>query len=174
MDKHETGQIQEIQINFPTILDGAKNYGDIQTAIGKAVNEKKQKGIDRVGFVSGRLYRESMRKDMDLMRKRTEELREEHRIPIFASTDIFFDTLWESLEETQLTQEERRPLMLKLFREILKSGVTDIYMMPGWSKLNEGEDTNGAIDEFFTAKEIGIRIHDLDPTQPSRWLSKKE
>ncbi|MDO8621059.1 MAG: hypothetical protein Q7R31_02145 [Candidatus Levybacteria bacterium] len=160
MAEQETGQIQNIQIDFPTILKGVKNYGEIQTAIGQAIRDKRQKGI-KVGFVSGpggenhpdTDIRKKLRDEaMKRMREYTIGLREKHDYPIFASTDIF-DTVWKALEETKLTEEERKPLMINLFDKILESGITDIFMMEGWRKAP------GAVKEHEKAEEIGIKIH---------------
>ena len=144
-------------IDFATILTGVKNYDEIQDAIGKTFSDMKERGNERVGFVSGSLGNKgrSMKEDMELMRKYTAKLHQEYGFPVFSSADIF-STVWRDLKETKLTQEERSSRMKQLFRGILKNGVTDIFMMPDW------REAEGATDEFETARQIGIKIHDLD------------
>lgn len=147
----------DIQINFDAILTGARNYQDIQAAIKKTIDEKKQIGIERIGFVSGGIRSSDSEAKIDRakMRDVTSELRMQHDIPIFASTDIF-DIVWTDLEETRLTPQERKPHMVSLFRGILGSGVTDIYMIEGW------QNASGAVDEYMIAQTLGINIHFLD------------
>lgn len=145
----------DVQINFGAILTGARNYQDIQVAIKKAIDGKKQRGIDKVGFVSGGIRDGVEAKlDRDKMRETTSQLREQYGTPIFASTDIF-DTVWTDLDETPLMKKDRDSHMLALFRGILGSGVTDIYMLDGW------QNASGAVDEHKAAQNLGITIHYL-------------
>lgn len=180
MAEQEIGQTWNTQIDFPVILKDVKNYNDIQIAIGKEIGRLKGLGIKKIGFVSGKignpnindkkLFDESCRNDRERMRKLTKELGERNKFPIFSSTDIFIDPIWNVLEETNLAEEERKPLMINLFNKILESGVTDIYMMEGWGQERIKGEGNGAIAEFKTAKFLEIEIHDLDPTKPSERL----
>lgn len=155
------------QIDFRTILAGAKTYGDIQEAIRQAVVETKEKGVEKVGFVSGSVAnipknimgearRELIGKNMERLRTHTANLREKHMFPIFSSADIF-DAAWKELIETNLTPEVRASKMRELFRGILRNGITDIFMTPGWDR------SAGAVDEFKTATEIDITIHHVEP-----------
>lgn len=166
MDERLTGDlILNNQINFPTLLATVKNYGDIASSLKKTFGLLKEKGVEKIGFVSGPIAntaetdpvqrRKSIKVKMQLMRDYTTILRMRNQYPIFSSTDIF-DIVWQELEETKLSKEERAKKMQLLFREILRNGVTDIFMMKDW------RDSPGAIDEYETAKEIGINIHDLE------------
>jgi len=52
--------------------------------------------------------------------------------------------------------------MKELFRGILSSGVSDIFMIEGW------RNSEGAQDEYNFSKKLGtIQIHDLDPQAPT-------
>lgn len=153
------------QINFTSILNGVKNYEGITTKLRKTFSSLKESGIERIGFVSGPVANssetepglrvQSIKEKMELMRQFTLKLRLKYQFPILSSTDIF-DIVWKELEETNLPTEERAVKMKELFREILKGGVTDIFMMPSW------KESPGAIDEYETAKQIGIVIHDSE------------
>lgn len=59
--------------------------------------------------------------------------------------------------------EERSKKMKWLFRELLGSGVTDIFMIDGW------RESEGAMDEYVTAQQLNITIHDLDPIEENRF-----
>ena len=128
----------------------------------QSINALKQKGNTRIEFASGSLGNgeQSIQADMDEMQAWTEVLRKEHDIPIFSSVDVFRNA-WDKLDETHLSQKERSEKMKELFRGILHVGITDIFILlipPGWRKAP------GAVDEFETAEQIGITIHDLEQT----------
>jgi hypothetical protein len=154
------------QINFPALLVGVKNYDGICHVIRNVLTEMKERGNQKVGFVSGpvdnsddsnpEVKRAFMKANMERMRKYTKKLQEKNTFPTFASTDIF-DSAWNDLEETNFSPEERKAKTKELFRTILASGVTDIYMIEGW------RESDGAKDEFKAAKELALEIHDLDP-----------
>lgn len=165
-ERHNARRVHKTQIDFPTILTGVKNYQDVQTTIAKTISEMREQGIKRFGFVSGRIGRgnendpvlrlQSIKDDMAEMRKYTKYLQEKYGIPVISSVDIF-DVVWDKLEETHLSQNERSARMKELFRTVLRNGVTDIFMMEGW------KDAPGSVDEHETAREIGIIIHDPEP-----------
>lgn len=167
-EEKELTQTHNAQIHFPTILLGVRNYESIQTAISKTIAAMRVGGTKRFGFVSGRmgngsetnpaLRLQSIKDDMIMMRKYTEQLQKKYRIPIFSSVDIF-NTVWEKLEETSLPQSERSAKMKALFRAILKSGITDIYMMKNW------EEAPGSIDEREISEQIGLTIHNPEPIE---------
>lgn len=156
---------QPTQFDFSTILRGVTNYAGIETAIKGAVDVMKEGGAKRIGFVSGPVGSSETDRDkrsgeiksnMDRMEECTKALHEEHKFPIFSSTDIF-RTVWKELDETHLPREEMSDQMKILFRNILKNcGVTDIFMMKGW------KESRGAADEYVNAKYFGITIHILE------------
>ncbi|QQG44393.1 MAG: DUF4406 domain-containing protein [Candidatus Roizmanbacteria bacterium] len=178
-EERNIGKSQGPQIDFHKIIGAVRNFSDIQNALKKSIDEMKERGIQKIGFVSGpvaknsepdpELRRKSTMENSERMRKYAAQLREEQGFPVFASTDIF-DIIWDDLEELKrvkegtLSREEMSAMMKPLFQEVLRSGVTDIYMIPGW------DQSEGAVDEFKTAQEIGINIHylELNPGEQDR------
>lgn len=172
MDPHEGEGVKGPQINYPEVLAGVQNYEGIQSAMAKAIREMKQKGVTRIGFLSGRLgISRTMSEDMEEMRRMSQELCLEHKISIISSADIFH-TVWNDLDETSLPETKRKPKMVALFNGILESGVTDIFLMEGWDKDGSGkfDKESGSYEEFKTARRLGLNIIDLDPTKPSEQL----
>lgn len=147
--------ISNSQIDFPKILSGVKNYKEIQSTLIRKFTQITQAGINKIGFVSGPIRKEPFSDtDRKKMRETVDNLKEEEGYLVFASTDIF-DAVWNDLEETKLSDEERKPKMDELFEGLIRNGITDIYMMPGW------EDARGCEAEHKAAIEAGISIHNL-------------
>ena len=94
---------------------------------------------------------------MQLLAKNGSSLSEQFGFLVFSSTEIFTSGIWESLPETVLPSQERSHIMKELFRGILRGGVTDVFMMPGW------EESEGAVDEYNTAQELGLTTHFILP-----------
>lgn len=153
----------EKDINFRSSLSTAENYEFIQNSVISKLGNLKENGVVRIGFVSGPINntpdRRLAKQNLTNLNEITINLREQNEFPIFSSIDMFPDGLWNKLPETKLPKEERSLLLRNLFRSILSSGITDIYMAPGW------KESGGARDEYETAIKLNLNIHDLDPSQ---------
>lgn len=148
------------QIDFPSILARAENFHDIKESIMQQLYALKKQGVQRIGFVSGRVRENT--KDWEKLAAYTKKIREESEFPIFSSTDIFqVKELWKKLPEPKLPQTEKEEKFKELFREILSGGVTDIFMTPGWDKYSLPGKLSGAEYEHKTAQDIGINIESV-------------
>lgn len=118
---------------------------------------KGENGEKRIGYVAGIIGSDGLEKVAENMQKlaeHTERIRREQDFPIFSSTDIFSEELYERLEEMRLEYEEQRKVFMQFWREIFEEGgISDIFMTPRW------EESEGAFDEYETAKRLGIAIH---------------
>lgn len=172
----ESSEISGIipQLDMGSILKDARDFAGVKIAVVKAIKRLKDQGFYRIGFVSGPLGGTSayvsdetgsaMDKSMDEMKRITEKMIANHKIPVFSSTDIF-RAKWNELHEVQriqqgtLTGAKKDATMNSLFGGILEEGsITDMFMMKGWRKAP------GAVYEHSVAEKPGsiISIHNLD------------
>ena len=175
MTEHlESEQLPSTQIDFTTILNGVEESPEIFSGIKEAMQKglyefKKEKGIERIGFVSGRLGEDgkdpklSWKKDAREMRQYAQQLREEHKFPIFMSLDFLSGKVWDRIESLPIPKDERSQKINDLCCQVVgECGVTDLFSM-----LN-GEKAKGAIlvsDAFFPfpdnierAAEAGVSL----------------
>lgn len=108
--------------------------------------------MKKIGYVSGIISsegREYVDRNMKVLAQYTNELRSKNKFPIFSATDVFDDEVFERIDAHNLPYED----WLVFWRDILSAGyVTDIFMTPRWEK------SKGAIDEYETAKNLGLNI----------------
>lgn len=120
-------------------------------------NVRKQRGLKKFGYVSGIISSDGDDKaeeNIAILAEHTEKIRYTNNFPIFSATDIFTKILYEKLEETKKTRDEREAAFRTFWREVLEMGkITDIFMTPRW------EAPRGANDEHETAKKLGLTIH---------------
>ena len=168
----ETEKLPSIQIDFTTMLADVKNITEVRQALESALPAlKAEKGIERIGFVSGRLgksvddpelRKRLMKEDETTMKDYIQELRAEYQFPIFGSPDIFISEVWDRLEEAQpsFSQAIKRQKMNELFTAVLTTcGVTDLFSMDTW------QDAKGAIVERGVAQKNKLTIHDQKPKE---------
>ena len=135
----------------------AKDINEVKTSVLSVLKELKNEGAERIGYVAGLVTSEgpeNIDKNVRRLVGFTEHIRTQNDFPIFSSTDVVSDELFErlGLEEFQKTDWE------KFWRDILGAEgkyVTDIFMTPGW------EASRGSRDEHKVAKEVGMQIHYL-------------
>lgn len=140
------------------VVKSSKNLNSIREAIVMLFEAiRKETGEKRIGYVAGIIGSdgpEKMQENRDKLIVHTEKIRGEQKYPIFSSTDIFTKEVYDQLEEIKLEWLLRRQFFIKFWREVLEQGkFTDIFMTPRW------EESEGAIDEYETAKRLGITIH---------------
>lgn len=135
----------------------AKDINEVKISVLSVLKELKNEGAQRIGYVAGLVTSEgpeNIDKNVRRLAKFTEHIRTQNDFPIFSSTDVISDELFErlGLEEFQKTDWE------KFWRDILGAEerfVTDIFMTPRW------EASRGSRDEHKVAKEVGMQIHYL-------------
>ncbi len=135
----------------------AKNIDEVKSLVLSVLEETRSKGAERVGYVAGLITSEgpeNIDKNVQRLVKFTDNIRTQKDFPIFSSTDVISDELFErlGLEEFQKTDWE------KFWRDILGAEgryITDIFMTPRW------EVSRGSRDEHAVAKEVGMQIHYL-------------
>lgn len=103
-------------------------------------------------YVAGRVTADGNRKILSNLRKLnvyTKRLKDEYGF-VFSSADIFDqETYWKLNLANPIHEDD----FYRFWREVISSGVTDLYMTPGW------DSSTGASDEFDTAKRLGLKIH---------------
>jgi hypothetical protein len=112
----------------------------------------------RIGYVAGILFSdgpEFFDRNVKILEDHTTRIRSEQSFPIFSSIDVFYDDdFYNRLPETTLPYDQRRKVFFDFWRAIVGCGyVTDIFMTPRWEK------SEGARDEYETAKKHNLKIH---------------
>lgn len=110
----------------------------------------------KIGYVSGKVTAdgpECIIDNLARMHKFTEMLIKIHGNFIFSAADIFNDEVYWKMNLPRPIHEKD---FYDFWRAVLSSGITDIYMTPGWEK------SDGAKDEHETAKQLKINIHYME------------
>lgn len=141
---------------FDTILKNVKTAKETEKLVIEYLKNLREK-FNQIGFVSGIIYSDGIEfKDRNIktLNEYTKKLRTENNFPIFSGVDIFYNGLYEKLEESKLPYEQRRNVFIGVWQNIVGCGyITDIFMTPRW------ELSEGAKDELATANEKGITGH---------------
>lgn len=170
MTEHlEFEQHPNTQIDFGPILNGVEESPDIffgiKEAMQKGLSEfKKEKGIERIGFVSGRLGKDgkdsSWKEDVVEMRQYAQQLREENKFPIFTSLDFLSGKVWDRIESLSIPKDVRSQKINDLCCQVVgECGVTDLFSMVN------GEKAKGAIAERAVAELNKLAIHYQNPKE---------
>lgn len=106
----------------------------------------------RLGYVSGIMTSdgpEYTERNIKILEQYTEDLRNTNNFPVFSATDVFDQELFRRIDSHNIPVQE----WFDFWREILRNGlITHIFMTPRWEK------SKGAIDEYETAKELGLEV----------------
>lgn len=107
----------------------------------------------RLGYVAGIVTSDGPAKineNVTRLEAYTEQVRAEQGFPVFSSTDVFSQSLFDQINARSLPNQ----VWLDFWRDVFGSGhVTHLFMTPRW------EQSTGAQDEHETAKRLGITVH---------------
>ena len=107
----------------------------------------------KIGYVAGKVTAdglENIEKNLKRLHKFTDIIAKEFEGQIFSAADVFNDEVYWRINLAKPIHEKD---FYSFWRQVVGSGVTDIFMTPEWEK------STGASDEHTTAKQLGIRIH---------------
>lgn len=135
-------------------VKAATNLNEVRDAVIAVFEEARtEKGVIRIGYVSGIITSdgpEYVERNLAILARHTENLRLAHDFPIFSSTDVFDNKVFERINANKIPVQA----WLDFWREILESGhITDMFMTPRW------EVSIGARDEYQNAQRLGLKIH---------------
>jgi hypothetical protein len=129
----------------------ANSLSEVEASLVVALQESRR-NTDRLGYVSGIITSdgpENIGKNIKLLSKRTEILRSQHSFPLFSATDVFNDEVFAKINAHEIPTQG----WLSFWRNVLSSGhVSHVIMTPRW------ELSTGALDEFDTARRLGLTI----------------
>ena len=110
----------------------------------------------RIGYVSGIISSdgdEKLPENIARLSGFTDKLRDEVGYCLFSATDVFGNGLREKVEEMKLPRQQREPILIQFWGNVLKTGyVNDIYMTPRWT------ESQGARSEYEISKQEGIVV----------------
>lgn len=110
-------------------------------------------GQPRIGLVSGPITADgpaNVSRNIHTLLRHARYLEEANGIPIVAAPYVFTESVYERIRVHEIAE----PRFHDFWRAVLRSGrVTDVYMVDGWDR------SNGAMDEFRVASELGLAIH---------------
>jgi hypothetical protein len=139
-------------------IKSAKNLDDVLNALYNLFEELRKEGKYDIGFVSGVITsdgKDKIRQNTKYLERITDKVRKENKIPVFSSTDILNEEMFDKLGTRNLSIKQLKDF----FRGILaskKKYVTKMFMAPGW------ERSYGAIFEHELAKKTGMKIVYMD------------
>lgn len=132
----------------------ASTFEDVlQITVGFISTIKNENSNIKIGYVAGKVTADGVNnipKNLKRLHKFTNKLTKIHGDYIFSAADVFNDEVYWKINIAKPVHEED---FYKFWREIIESGITDIYMTPEW------ERSDGARDEHKRARELGITVH---------------
>jgi len=142
-----------MHITLKQTIQGCSTLEEILAKVREVIKKfKRENGNLPVAYVAGKVTADGQDKilsNLQRLSSYTDKLNQIYSF-VFLSADIFDkDTYWKLNLAKPLHEED----FYKFWREILKSGVTDVYFTPDWNK------STGATDEYSTAKKLGLKIH---------------
>ena len=110
----------------------------------------------RIGYVAGKVTADgpdNISANLARLHSFTKQVHEtKEDVFVFSAADIFVtDAYWRA----NLSESNHTQAFYQLWKQVVASGVTDVYMTPDWEK------SLGACDEHAHAKELGLIIHYL-------------
>lgn len=143
-------------IDFKLLELEYSNLNDILKIVQDKIQEIKSKyKTEKICYVAGKVTADGVDgilKNLDRLKAYTEQLDSTNNIFVFSAADIFNTEVYWKLN---LPYPDHEYEFYEFWGEILKSGVTDIYMTPKW------EDSAGATDEYNRAVKLELTIHFL-------------
>ncbi|MDP1722983.1 MAG: DUF4406 domain-containing protein [Candidatus Gottesmanbacteria bacterium] len=113
----------------------------------------KQDSTLRIRYVAGRVTSDGqdfISQNLIKLNIYTDKLENMYGQYVFSAADVFPDeTYWKK----NITTKELKYIYIDFWQKILKNGITDMYMSPGW------ETSNGATFEHEFAQKNGIEVH---------------
>lgn len=139
-------------------IKGLTKLENVLSKINILLSKARQKSTEkRLGYVAGIISSdgiEHMQKNIDILARHTERIKEQYGFPMFSAVDVFGNGVYQKLEDFNKEEHLRHKSFIEFWRKILSSGhVTDIFMTPRW------KESKGATDEHETAKKLGLTIH---------------
>ena len=135
-------------------LKSVGSFGELFSIVCTTLQEVKEKGQTRIGYVSGIISSDGpdkIQENIERLQRITEILRGNHKFPIFSATDIFTNEVYERCTKDSVLLNTD---FIQFWRNLLGAGfVTDVFMTPRW------EFSEGATDEHLVADELGLNIH---------------
>jgi len=108
---------------------------------------------NRIGYVAGKVTADSLdgiMPNLDRLRAYTKQVSESEHVPVFSAADIFCSDVYWRLNLPHPNHEDE---FYNFWRQVLGSGITDVYMTPEW------ERSLGASDEYKRSVELNLNIH---------------
>ncbi len=134
----------------------------------RAAREEEQ--AEQLGYVAGIVTSDGPAKINDNVKRLeayTEQIRQEQGYPVFSSTDVFSQAIFDQIHAHGLPNQA----WLDFWQDVFGSGhVTDVFMTPRW------EQSTGAQDEYETAKRLGLTVHYVEGEpktengNPGKWV----
>lgn len=137
-------------------VKNASSLDEVRDLLIEVFQNFQESGHTRIGYVAGIITsegRENILANIKRLAGFTEKVRQEQDFPIFSSTDVFSDELFDRLSAAGFTNKDWGPF----WRDVVGSGyITDIFMTPRW------EISKGSRDEHETAQKHELEIHYID------------
>jgi hypothetical protein len=169
--EQDQGQNQGLPVDFDVLLEGTQNCDEMLDRLRKQIAELKSRGVERIGFVTGLVAdlpkdldeearRQLIRENSRRLNQHTVDLRaQEPDAFVFSSIDMFHNDRWKIMRDhnANCSPEDATRRTQEFFDRVLGSGVTDLYLTPGWDR------SAGSRREHEFAVGNGIRIHEVKP-----------
>lgn len=107
----------------------------------------------RIRYLAGRVTSDGpdfISQNLTKLNTYTDELEKKYGQYVFSAEDVFAD---EKYWMKNITSKDLKHIYVEFWQKLLKGGVTDMYMSPGW------ETSNGATFEHEFAQKNCIKIH---------------
>jgi len=143
-------------INFQISSKEHANLDRVYKIVSSKIKQiKKSNKNCRIGYVAGKITSDGptqIKTNLSRLHRFTKKVSQKENIFVFSAADIFNSVAY---WKTNLPKPDHKKQFYEYWGEILDSGITDIYMTPGWEK------SLGATDEYNRMRKRGISIHFL-------------
>src|SRR3989344_8301647 len=110
-------------------LKSVGSFGELFSIVCTTLQEVKEKGQTRIGYVSGIISSDGpdkIQENIERLQRITEILRGNHKFPIFSATDIFTSEIYERCSKDRALLNSD---FIQFWRNLLGAGfVTDVFM----------------------------------------------